>query len=35
VNAGLKAMTFADTEERLTGRPSLVARAMSPLIGGH
>jgi glycine/D-amino acid oxidase-like deaminating enzyme len=35
VNAGLKAMTFADAEERLTGRPSLVARAMSPLIGGH
>jgi glycine/D-amino acid oxidase-like deaminating enzyme len=35
VNAGLKAMTFADAEERLTGRESLVARAMSPLIGGH
>ena len=27
VNAGLRAMTWADTEERLTGRPSLVARA--------
>ena len=35
VNAGLRAMTFADREERLTGRPSLVARAMSPLLGGH
>ncbi|HYO40565.1 MAG TPA: FAD-binding oxidoreductase [Nocardioidaceae bacterium] len=35
VNAGLRAMTFADAEERLTGRPSLVARAMAPLVGGH
>jgi glycine/D-amino acid oxidase-like deaminating enzyme len=35
VNAGLRAMAVADAEERLTGRPSLVARAMSPLIGGH
>ena len=35
VNAGLRAMTFADAEERLTGRPSLVARAVAPLIGGH
>ncbi|MEP7091792.1 MAG: FAD-binding oxidoreductase [Nocardioidaceae bacterium] len=35
VNAGLRAMTFADTEERLTHRPSLVARAVAPLIGGH
>ena len=35
VNAGLKAMTFADAEERLTGRQSLVARAMAPLVGGH
>ncbi|MGZ4468463.1 MAG: NAD(P)/FAD-dependent oxidoreductase [Nocardioidaceae bacterium] len=35
VNAGLRAMSFADHEERLTGRPSLVARAMSPLLGGH
>ena len=35
VNAGLRAMTFADTEERLTGRPSLVARTMAPLVGGH
>ena len=35
VNAGLRAMTLADTEERLTGRPSLVARAVAPLVGGH
>jgi glycine/D-amino acid oxidase-like deaminating enzyme len=35
VNAGLRAMTFADTEERLTHRPSLVARAVAPLVGGH
>lgn len=35
VNAGLRAMTFADTEERLTGRPSLIARAVAPLVGGH
>ena len=32
-NAGLVAMTAADAEERLTGRPSLIARAMSGLIG--
>ncbi|WP_062200678.1 NAD(P)/FAD-dependent oxidoreductase [Demequina salsinemoris] len=35
VNAGLRAMTAADVEERITGRPSVVARAMAPLIGGH
>jgi glycine/D-amino acid oxidase-like deaminating enzyme len=35
VNAGLRAMTLADAEEAVTGRPSLVARAMAPLIGGH
>ena len=34
INAGLRAMTFADAEERLTGRPSLVARAITPLLGG-
>ncbi len=34
VNAGLRAMTWADTEERLTGRPSLVARSLAPLLGG-
>lgn len=33
VNAGLRAMTWADTEERLTGRPSVVARLVSPLLG--
>lgn len=32
-NAGLVAMTAADAEERTTGRRSLIARAMSPLIG--
>ncbi|HET7534793.1 MAG TPA: FAD-dependent oxidoreductase, partial [Nocardioidaceae bacterium] len=35
VNAGLRAMGLADREERLTRRPSLLARAMSPLLGGH
>jgi len=34
-NAGLTAMSLADAEERITGRPSLVARAMAPLMGGH
>ncbi|MEP9381089.1 FAD-binding oxidoreductase [Nocardioides sp. KR10-350] len=33
VNAGLRAMTFADAEEGATGRSSLVARAMAPLLG--
>ncbi|HYJ74173.1 MAG TPA: FAD-binding oxidoreductase [Kineosporiaceae bacterium] len=33
VNAGLRAMTAADAEERLTGRPSLTARALAPLLG--
>ena len=35
VNAGLRAMTLADAEERLTGRGSQIARAMAPLLGGH
>ena len=35
INAGLRAMTLADAEEALTGRPSLSARAMAPLLGGH
>jgi len=35
VNAGLRTMTVADAEERLTGRRSLLARALSPLVGGH
>jgi len=34
-NAGLRAMGLADLEEGVTGRPSLVARAMAPLLGGH
>ena len=34
-NAGLQAMSFADTEERLTKRQSLTARFMAPLMGGH
>ena len=32
-NVGLRAMTLADAEERLTGRPSRIARAMAPLLG--
>jgi glycine/D-amino acid oxidase-like deaminating enzyme len=32
INAGLRAMQLADAEEALTGRPSVVARAMSPLL---
>jgi glycine/D-amino acid oxidase-like deaminating enzyme len=35
INAGLRAATLADQEESLTGRPSLVARALAPLHGGH
>jgi glycine/D-amino acid oxidase-like deaminating enzyme len=35
INAGLRAMGLADREERITRRPSRIARAMSPLIGGH
>ena len=33
INAGLRAMTIADTEERLTGRDSRIARLMAPLLG--
>jgi glycine/D-amino acid oxidase-like deaminating enzyme len=33
VNAGLLVMTAADAEERLTGRPSLAARALAPRLG--
>ncbi|HEY6796858.1 MAG TPA: FAD-binding oxidoreductase [Kineosporiaceae bacterium] len=33
VNAGLRAMAAADAEERLTGRPSLAARAMARYLG--
>ncbi|QZY28106.1 NAD(P)/FAD-dependent oxidoreductase [Nocardioides coralli] len=32
INAARVAMGWADTEERFTGRPSLVARALSPLV---
>jgi len=32
-NAGTAAMAFADREERLTGRPSLIAKLMGPLTG--
>jgi len=35
VNAGLSAMTAADSEERLTKRQSLAAKVMAPLMGGH
>lgn len=34
INAGLQAMRLADWEERRTKRPSVVARAMAPLIHG-
>ncbi|MBE7163286.1 MAG: hypothetical protein INR72_18765 [Williamsia herbipolensis] len=34
-NAGLVATDLADREERLTGRPSLAAKLMAPLTGGH
>ncbi len=33
VNAGLRAMALSDGEERLTGSPSVVARAMAPFLG--
>jgi len=35
VNAGLRVMTVADHEERLTRRQSVLAKAMAPLTGGH
>jgi glycine/D-amino acid oxidase-like deaminating enzyme len=35
INSGLTAMSIADREERLTRRPSRIARMMSPLVGGH
>jgi glycine/D-amino acid oxidase-like deaminating enzyme len=34
INTGLRAMTLADAEEALTGRPSLAARAVAPWVGG-
>ena len=33
VALGTTAMGFADSEERITGRPSVIARLMSPLTG--
>jgi glycine/D-amino acid oxidase-like deaminating enzyme len=33
VNAGLRAMSLADVEERVTGRASRVARLVAPLVG--
>ena len=33
INTGLRAMTIADTEESLTRLPSVVAKAVSPLLG--
>jgi glycine/D-amino acid oxidase-like deaminating enzyme len=35
INAGLRTMTLADAEEQVTHRPSLAARLMAPLVGGH
>jgi len=35
INAGLTAMTLADSEERLTKHESVLARAMAPFMGGH
>ncbi len=32
-NVGLAAMAIADAEERLTSKPSVIARAMGPLVG--
>jgi hypothetical protein len=32
INAGLHAMTWADREEARTGRPSRIARLVSPFI---
>ena len=33
VNVGLRTMAAADVEEKLTGRPSLLAKAIGPLVG--
>jgi hypothetical protein len=33
INAGLRAMAVADREEEVTGRDSVAARAVSPLLG--
>jgi glycine/D-amino acid oxidase-like deaminating enzyme len=34
-NAGLRVVALADAEERLTGRPSVLAGLAAPLLGGH
>lgn len=34
-NAGLRVVALADVEERVTGRPSTLARLAAPLLGGH
>ena len=34
-NAGLGAVSLADAEERVTGRPSVLARLAAPLLGGR
>jgi glycine/D-amino acid oxidase-like deaminating enzyme len=33
INAGLRAMSWADAEERVTGRASILARLFAPLLG--
>jgi len=33
INAGLVAMSYADREESITRRPSLIAKSMAPLLG--
>jgi hypothetical protein len=33
INAGLRAMTWADAEEERTGRESRIARLVAPLLG--
>jgi glycine/D-amino acid oxidase-like deaminating enzyme len=35
INAGLRAMTASDHEESLTGRQSMMAKALAPMLGGH
>lgn len=35
INAGLRTMSLADREERITGRASVLAKAMAPFLGGH
>ena len=35
VNVGLRVMAVADPRSASPGRPSVLARAMAPLLGGH